>query len=165
MLVLTEAWWRRGNTFASHCYGLGSTQTTAMHTPCHAIPCHTCPPAMHPPPCIPPAMQTPPLPCHPSPAKYTPLLPCTPPYRGGSSLSCMVGGMHGGGHECWGGGGLCGRGMHVVCFSPFTANVWWISLRVFFHPQKGSKLSDWNHLIRPTGLARTCSGRRKIIIY
>ena len=107
MLVLTEAWWRRGNTFASHCYGLGSTQTTAMHTPAMHVPCHTCPPAMHPPPCIPPAMQTPPLPCHPSPAKYTPVLPCTPPYRGGSSLSCMVGGMHGGGHEWWGGGGAC----------------------------------------------------------
>ena len=23
--MVIEAWWRRGNTFASHCYGLGST--------------------------------------------------------------------------------------------------------------------------------------------
>ena len=36
-------------------------------------------------------------------------------------------------------------------------------LEVFFHPQKGLKtISDLNHLIRPTDLARTCSGWRKI---
>ena len=36
-------------------------------------------------------------------------------------------------------------------------------LRVSYNLRRVQNCSDWNCLIRPTGLARTCSGRRKSV--